>query len=55
LLLTDRSALELESADEARMHNNIGGVLASQGELTAAVTAYGESVEVRARTGARGE
>ena len=27
----------------------IGGVLASQGELTAAVTAYGEAVEARAR------
>jgi len=27
---TDRAALEVGAPDEARMHNNIGGVLASQ-------------------------
>mmetsp|Transcript_24261 Transcript_24261/g.49255 ORF Transcript_24261/g.49255 Transcript_24261/m.49255 type:complete len:284 (-) Transcript_24261:88-939(-) len=40
-----RSALELHSPDESRIHNNIGGVLAAQGELASSVTAYGEAVE----------
>ena len=40
-----RASLALDSPDEARVHNNIGGVLSAQGKYEASVSAYGEAVE----------
>tara|TARA_B110001452_G_scaffold51195_2_gene39103 strand:+ start:338 stop:1192 length:855 start_codon:yes stop_codon:yes gene_type:complete len=40
-----RTSLALDPPDEARVHNNIGGVLSAQGKHEASISAYGEAVE----------
>lgn len=40
-----RAALALDPPDEARLHNNIGGILAATGQLDAAVAAYQEALD----------